>query len=266
MPVAPTLRAAVRREARRAARARARRARPRPDRHHACRVRSSRAARCRRWRSTRCSTRLANLRPDEPRWEGRDRIVISHGHTSPGAYAALAAAGFFPAEEFVAHFRQAGSVFEGHVERAVPGIEWSSGNLGQGLSAGVGFALGARLTGAEWHTFVAMSDGEQQKGQVGEARRLAVKERLGNLTAVVDWNHIQISGHTDDVMPVPLAAGLGGRRLARARSATATTSPRCTRRSPMRSTTGFPPSCSRTPSSARACRSWRTCPSSTGAA
>ena len=148
---------------------------------------------------------LATLRPGEPRWEGRDRIVVSHGHTSPGVYAALAAAGFFPAEEFVAHFRQAGSIFEGHVERSVPGVEWSSGNLGQGLSAGVGLALGARLTGAQWHTFVAMSDGEQQKGQVGEARRLAVKEKLGNLTAVVDWNHIQISGRTDDVMPVPVA-------------------------------------------------------------
>ena len=147
---------------------------------------------------------LANVRPSDPRWEGRDRIVISHGHTSPGAYAALASAGFFPAEEFVAHFRQAGSVFEGHVERAVPGIEWSSGNLGQGLSAGVGFALGARLTRADWHTFVVMSDGEQQKGQIGEARRLAAKERLGNLTVIVDWNHIQISGRTDDVMPVAL--------------------------------------------------------------
>lgn len=147
---------------------------------------------------------LANLRPDEPRWDGRDRIVISHGHTSPGAYVALGAAGFFPVEAVTAHFRQAGSVFEGHVERSVPGIEWSSGNLGQGLAAGVGFALGARLTGAQWHTFVAMSDGEQQKGQVGEARRLAVKESLGNLTVVVDWNHIQISGHTDDVMPVPI--------------------------------------------------------------
>ena len=149
----------------------------------------------------------ANLRPDEPRWPGRDRIVISHGHTSPGVYSALAAAGFFPAEEFAAHFRQAGSVFEGHVERAVPGIEWSSGNLGQGLSAGLGLALGARLTGENFHTFVAMSDGEQQKGQVGEARRVAVKEGLGNLTAVVDYNGIQISGRTDDVMPVPLADG-----------------------------------------------------------
>lgn len=147
---------------------------------------------------------LARLRPSEPRWDGRDRIVISHGHTSPGAYTALASAGFFPIEDVEAHFRQAGSVFEGHVERAVPGIEWSSGNLGQGLSAGVGLAMGARLTGGDWHTYVAMSDGEQQKGQVGEARRLAVKEGLGNITAVVDWNRVQISGHTDEVMPVPV--------------------------------------------------------------
>ena len=148
----------------------------------------------------------ARLRPAEPRWADRDRIVISHGHTSPGVYSALAEAGFFPAEQVAAHFRQVGSVFEGHVERSVPGIEWSTGNLGQGLSAGVGLALGARLTGAKWHTFVAMSDGEQQKGQVGEARRLAAKYGLGNITAIVDWNHVQISGHTEDVMRVPIAA------------------------------------------------------------
>ena len=72
------------------------------------------------------------------------------------------------------------------MERSVPGVEWSTGNLGQGLSAGVGLALGARLTGAAWHTFVAMSDGEQHKGQVAEARRLAVKEGLRDLTVVVD--------------------------------------------------------------------------------
>ena len=117
----------------------------------------------------------------------------------------LAQAGFFPSEEFEAHFRQAGSVFEGHVERSVPGIEWSTGNLGQGLSAGVGMAIGARLTGADWHTFVAMSDGEQHKGQVAEARRVAVRRSLDNLTAVIDCNGIQISGHTRDVMPVPIA-------------------------------------------------------------
>ncbi|MDA3937452.1 MAG: transketolase [Actinomycetota bacterium] len=147
----------------------------------------------------------ARLDPKEPQWDARDRIVVSHGHTSPGVYAALSSAGYFDRDEFVAHFRQAGSLFEGHVERSVPGVEWSTGNLGQGLSAGVGFALGARMTGLGWHTFVAMSDGEQHKGQVAEARRLAVKEDLVDLTVLVDLNGIQISGSTDDVMPVDVA-------------------------------------------------------------
>ena len=148
----------------------------------------------------------ANLRPDEPAWTGRDRVVISHGHTSPGVYCVLADNGFFELEDAVEHFRQAGSIFEGHVERSVPGVEWSSGNLGQGLSAGVGSALAARVTGGGWHTFVAMSDGEQMKGQVGEARRLAAKYRLCDLTVVVDLNRVQISGHTGEVMPVDVAA------------------------------------------------------------
>lgn len=149
---------------------------------------------------------FANIDPKDPHWPLRDRIVISHGHTSPGVYCALADAGFFSLDDCVAHFRQAGSPFEGHVERAVPGVEWGTGNLGQGLSAGVGFALAARLTGARWRTFVAMSDGEQHKGQVAEARRLAVKEGLHDLTVVVDLNGIQISGKTADVMPVDVAA------------------------------------------------------------
>lgn len=149
----------------------------------------------------------ANLRPGEPSWPERDRVIVSHGHTSPGAYAALAGAGFFGLDDVVAHFRQSGSIFEGHVERSVPGIEWSTGNLGQGLSAGVGAALACRLTGGAWHTYVAMSDAEQMKGQVGEARRLAAKYGLCDLTVVVDLNRAQISGHTTEVMPVDVAAG-----------------------------------------------------------
>ena len=148
----------------------------------------------------------ARLSPGDPATPGRDRVFVSHGHTSPGVYCALADNGFFDLEDAVAHFRQAGSVFEGHVERSVPGVEWSSGNLGQGLSAGVGSAIAARLTGGGWHTFVAMSDGEQMKGQVGEARRLAAKYRLADLTVVVDLNRVQISGHTDEIMPVSIAA------------------------------------------------------------
>jgi transketolase len=149
---------------------------------------------------------FARLDPARPHLPDRDRIVISHGHTSPGVYCALADAGFFSLDDAMAHFRQAGSPFEGHVERSVPGVEWGTGNLGQGLSAGVGFALGARLTGRDYHTFVAMSDGEQHKGQVAEARRLAVKEGLTDLTVVVDCNGIQISGETADVMPVHVGA------------------------------------------------------------
>jgi transketolase len=148
----------------------------------------------------------AQMRPEDPTWPGRDRVIVSHGHTSPGVYVSLADAGFFELEDAVAHFRQAGSIFEGHVERSVPGVEWSSGNLGQGLSAGVGSALAARLTGGGWHTYVAMSDAEQMKGQVGEARRLAAKYRLCDLTVTVDLNHAQISGHTQQVMPVDVAA------------------------------------------------------------
>lgn len=150
---------------------------------------------------------FASLDPTRPRWEDRDRVVVSHGHTSPGVYCALADAGFFSLDDAVAHFRQAGSVFEGHVERSVPGVEWGTGNLGQGLSAGVGFALASRLTGRGYRTFVAMSDGEQHKGQVAEARRLAVKQGLADLTVVVDMNGIQISGRTSDVMPVGIAEG-----------------------------------------------------------
>lgn len=150
---------------------------------------------------------FANVDPAHPHKPDRDRIVVSHGHTSPGVYAALADAGFFDLDDVKAHFRQAGSPFEGHVERTVPGIEWSTGNLGQGLSAGVGLALGARLTGRGWHTFVVMSDGEQHKGQVAEARRMAAKEGLVDLTVIVDLNGIQISGRTADVMPVAVAEG-----------------------------------------------------------
>jgi transketolase len=149
----------------------------------------------------------ARLRASDTAWPARDRVFVSHGHTSPGVYCVLADNGFFELEDAVAHFRQAGSIFEGHVERSVPGVEWSSGNLGQGLSAGVGSAIAARVTGGGWHTFVAMSDGEQMKGQVGEARRLAAKYRLCDLTVVVDLNRVQISGHTGDVMPVDVVAG-----------------------------------------------------------
>ena len=145
---------------------------------------------------------LANIDPRKPQDPDRDRIVVSHGHTSPGVYSVLGRLGFFPIDEAVAHFRQSGSIFEGHVERAVPGCEWSSGNLGQGLSAAAGMAMAARLTGRDYHVFAMTSDGEHAKGQMAEARRFARKYDLGNLTLLLDLNLIQISGRTPDIMPV----------------------------------------------------------------
>lgn len=144
---------------------------------------------------------MANVDPKNPNRDDRDRIIISHGHTSPGAYTALASAGFFNVDEAIAGFRLAGSPFEGHVERSVPGIEWGTGNLGQGLSVGLGKAIYARLSGQNFHTYVLMGDGEQQKGQISESRRIAVKYKLTDITAIIDYNQLQISGEIDQVMP-----------------------------------------------------------------
>ncbi len=148
----------------------------------------------------------ANVFPDQPDREDRDRIVISHGHTSPGVYATLARYGFFDIDDVICGFRQPWSPFEGHIERDLPGVEWSTGNLGQGLSAGCGMALASRLKGIPFRVFVCMGDGEQQKGQLCEARRFAVKYGLSNLTAIVDYNRLQISGRIDEVMPQNIRA------------------------------------------------------------
>jgi transketolase len=149
---------------------------------------------------------VADLTPKNCSDVDRDYVSISHGHTSPGAYAALAEWGFFSSMDAVAHFRQCGSPFQGHVERDVPGIDWGSGNLGQGLSAGVGFALAQKARKNGRRTYVLMGDGGQTKGQSAEARRIAVKENLTNLTALVDWNNIQISGTLESVMPADIPA------------------------------------------------------------
>ncbi len=147
----------------------------------------------------------AAVDPQSPYHPDRDRIIISHGHTSPGAYAALGRIGFFPIEAALVNFRKAGSAFEGHVEKGVPGIEWNTGNLGQGLSAGCGFALASKLLGRGFHVFVTMGCGEQQKGQISEARRFAVKYGLHNLTVIIDYNCRQISGVTCEIMPQNIA-------------------------------------------------------------
>ncbi|MBD3258610.1 transketolase [candidate division GN15 bacterium] len=149
---------------------------------------------------------LANVDPKDPKRDDRDRIIISHGHTSPGAYTALAYAGFFDRLPMVHGFRQGGSPFEGHVEQSVPGIEWDTGNLGQGLSVGIGKAIYARLSKQDFHTYVLMGDGEQQKGQISEARRHAVRFGLHDITAFVDCNGLQISGKTSDIQHQNLKA------------------------------------------------------------
>ena len=143
---------------------------------------------------------MIKVDPKNPKMESRDRVVISHGHTSPATYSTLASCGFFNIDDAISQFRLAGSIYEGHVEPDVPGIEWASGNLGQGLSAGCGFALANKLKNIDNHTFVLMGDGEQQKGQLAEARRFAVKYNL-NITGFIDYNQLQISGDINKVMP-----------------------------------------------------------------
>ncbi len=139
--------------------------------------------------------------PKQPLLPDRDRVVVSNGHISPAVYTTLGMHGFFDLSDAIAQFRKLGSIFEGHIERTVPGVEWTTGNLGQGLSAGAGMALSSRLLNTPFRVYVLMGDGEQQKGQISEARRFAVKYNLANLCAIVDYNQLQISGSIGDVMP-----------------------------------------------------------------
>jgi transketolase len=151
---------------------------------------------------------LAHIDPSDPVRPDRDHVVVSHGHVSPAVYSALGRRGFFDVDDAIAGFRLAGSNFEGHVEHLVPGVEWNTGNLGQGLSAGCGLALSHRLFGREGrHTFVMTSDGEAAKGQIAEARRFAKKFNLAEVTVLLDYNELQISGSIHEVMPQNIAAG-----------------------------------------------------------
>lgn len=136
-----------------------------------------------------------------PCWEDRDRLVVSMGHISPGVYSVLCEFGYLKEENLCIEFRRAGSPFTGHVECSIPGIEWNTGVLGQGLSAGTGMALGLKLQHKPNKVFVLMGDGEQQKGQISEARRFAVKYGLNNMACLIDRNYLQICGSTNSVMP-----------------------------------------------------------------
>ncbi|WP_456384529.1 transketolase [Desulfolithobacter sp.] len=139
--------------------------------------------------------------PANPRMPERDRAVMSIGHISPGVYSVLAENGYFSEEDFLQGFRRTGSGFPGHVESIVPGVEWDTGNLGQGLSTAVGMAQAHKVKGEPNRVFCLMGDGEHQKGQLVEAMRYARKYRLDNLIGLVDRNHLQICGSTEEVMP-----------------------------------------------------------------
>ena len=150
--------------------------------------------------------KFANISPKNQHEPERDKIIVSIGHISPAVYTALAVNGFFPLDDAVSQFRLAGSIFEGHIERSVPGVEWTTGNLGQGLSVACGFAIAAKQKREECFVYVLMGDGEQQKGQIAEARRLAAKYNLSSIIAIIDRNRLQICGDTSDVMPQDIAA------------------------------------------------------------
>ena len=144
--------------------------------------------------------------PKNPKWEGRDRFVLSNGHVCPVLYAVMANAGYFPKKELLT-LRKWGSRLQGHPHRtALPGLETSSGPLGSGLSQAAGMALGFKLDGKKNHVFCSCGDGEQDEGNHWEAVMFAGKHKLHNLIAFTDRNYIQIDGNTEDVMPLdPLA-------------------------------------------------------------
>ncbi len=151
--------------------------------------------------------RVANIDPKKRNDPNRDRVVLSNAHICPLLYATLAHRGFCSREEFLKTLRKMGSPFQGHSNNHFDiGIETCGGPLGQGLSQAVGMALAARVDQAKWRTFAMLSDGELDEGQTWEAVMLAGKERLHQLTAVVDRNNIQIDGYTETIMPLePLA-------------------------------------------------------------
>ena len=140
--------------------------------------------------------------PKKPNLPDRDRLILSNGHICPVQYAALAHAGYFPVEELKT-LRQLGSRLQGHPHRGtLPGIETTSGPLGSGISQSIGVALAAKLNAAKWRTYCLTSDGEHEEGNTWEAVMFAGKNRLSNLTVVIDRNNIQIDGFTENVMPL----------------------------------------------------------------
>ena len=148
---------------------------------------------------------VMNVDPKNPKWEDRDRFVLSKGHSAPGLYAALAEKGFFSDEE-LKNLRQADSFLQGHPDmNKVPGVDMSTGSLGQGISAAVGMALIGKTENRTYRVYAALGDGELQEGQVWEAFMCAAHYKLDNLTALVDFNGLQIDGAISNVMsPLPI--------------------------------------------------------------
>lgn len=146
-----------------------------------------------------------NIDPKNPKMEDRDRFVLSKGHVAPGLYATLANRGFFPVEDLKT-LRHLGSYLQGHPDmKHIPGVDMSSGSLGQGLSAAVGMALSAKMDGKSYRTYSLLGDGEIQEGQIWEAAMFAGHRKLDNLVAIVDNNGLQIDGKIDDVCsPYPI--------------------------------------------------------------
>lgn len=144
--------------------------------------------------------------PTDPDKPDRDRVLLSCGHIAPVRYSAMAYAGYFPVDELLT-LRKFGTRLQGHPERvSLPGLETTSGPLGEGLAQGTGMALTAKMDGADWRTYVVTSDGEHQAGLHWEAMMTAAKFGLDNLTCIIDRNVIQIDGSTEDIMPLePLA-------------------------------------------------------------
>ena len=144
--------------------------------------------------------------PNNPQWLDRDRFVLSKGHAAPVLYAALAECGYFPLEE-LSTLRKLDSRLQGHTDKTLtPGVEMSSGSLGQGLSFGIGIALAGKLNARDYQTYVLLGDGECDEGQIWEAAMAAAHFKIDNLTAIVDHNEIQLDGWNRDIMNLePLA-------------------------------------------------------------
>ena len=152
-----------------------------------------------------------NVDPANPKWEDRDRFVLSKGHCAPGLYAALAHRGFFPVEDLV-QLRKVGSYLQGHPNmNTVPGVDMSTGSLGQGISAACGMALSGKLRNKDYRVYTLLGDGETQEGQVWEACMFASHYKLDNLVVIIDNNGLQIDGDVTKVMnPYPYKEKLEG--------------------------------------------------------